>query len=247
MSARSRLLVPVVFLSVALVLTACGGGGATKGFDTPPGSVVLAASYSGTETVEGLSGPVSVSLSQNGNQVTGHWGNQFGGLINLGTLSGTLNGNSLTATLTSGIAGECSNTVTATLSGTSITGTFSTVPGCPAPQSGTFTLHAGSSLPNLGGSASGTLNDSLMGPGTISGTITQSGVILVGTYSDSFAETGQFYGLVVGSTVYFDLVPSDPMACPVSASGTLVGNTVTGNYTALFCTVADMGTFSITL
>lgn len=249
MLTRGRfLLVCLLVVLLPFSFTACGGGGTPATPASPaPTPTPSALTYTGTEYESGLSGPVSASFTQNGTQVTGSWGNEFGGLVNLGTLTGTLSGSSLSATLTSSLTGQCSSTVTGTVSGTTITGSFVSVPGCATPQSGTFTLNSGTAPPNVAGSATGTLHDSIAGAGTITASITQNGVALTGTFSDSFGVSGQIYGVIVGSTVYFDLLPSNPANCPFSATGTLSGTNLSGNYTAIFCGVADTGTFSMTL
>ncbi len=226
-------------------LLGCGGVG-TNGSVTP---VMLASTYTGTEVSNGISAPVAASFSQNGSQITGTWGNEVGGIANTGTMTGTVSGTSLSATLAPNIPiqGECSTNVTGTLSGGTLSGNFTTTTGCAVPQSGSFTLQAASAPPALGGNWSGTLNDDMLGGGTISGTITQNGVTLTGTFTDSFGLSGQFYGVVIGSTIYFDLIPSMAGACPFTATGTLSGNTLTGTYMAVLCSVMDSGTFSMTL
>jgi hypothetical protein len=72
-------------------------------------------------------------------------------------------------------------------------------------------------------------------------------VFLTGTWSNSFNNSGNAYGVVTsGSSLAFYLVPSIATNCPFTATGTLSGTTIAGNYSALNCSVSDTGTFSVT-
>ncbi len=239
-----------VLLISLLMVVGCGGGAtptspnvANPDLHTPtPGT------YYGTlKSQTGQTYPLAMSLTINGTQVTGSWGNSCAvcGTVDVGTLTGTLTGTSLNATLISSKSGVCFP-LTGTLSGSTFYGSYPTVSGCAVLNS-TFTLNA-VTLPSIEGNASGSLNDSIAGAGTISASVSQNGVALNGTFSDSFGLTGKLYGVIVGSTVYFQLSPTNPGDCPLWATGTLSGGTLIGNYnTAPFnCQVSDSGTFSMT-
>jgi hypothetical protein len=227
----------------SLALLACGGLSNNSMQPVP-----LASTYSGTEAINSTTAPVAASLTQSGTQVTGTWGNNFGGFVNIGTLSGTVSGNSLSATITSAVPGACTATVSGTSSNGILSGTFATTENCATSQSGTFTLNSASAPPTVNGAATGTLDDSIEGSGTMSATIAQSGVMLTGTISDSFGYSGQLYGVVVGSNVYFDAIPpSGSSECEITASGSLSSNTLTGTYSAVNCSETDTGSFSMTL
>lgn len=259
MLAPTRLLLVSFVVVLSMAFTACGGG-PTRIPDTSPAPIAgspasnnitpaaIGPGYSGTETIGGVTFPAAVSVTANGSQITGTWGNSFNGLVNAGTLSGTYSGSNFTATVTPADPTQCAVSVNGVFNGPGISGSFSTVPGCASPQSGGFNM-TGTGGPMMmgGGHLSGALHDNLYGPGTMSVSVTQNGVILAGTFSDSFGLSGLFDGVMVGPTVYFNLLPNNPGACPFSATGTLSGNTVAGNYTTMLCGVADSGTFSMTL
>lgn len=254
-----RLLSSSIVLVCSAVLTGCGGGGGSGtvgggGMNPAPAPVTLASYYSGTETNNGTSAPIAISVVQNGSTVTGTWGNQFSGVANVGSLVGSVNGNQFSATLSSSITynGQplsCPSSVTGTVSGNAITGSFASTSGCNSPQSGTFTLQQSYAPPAFSPNANGTINDALAGTGTISATLSQTGVTISGTYGDTFTSgspgsSGTFYGVVIGSNVYFDLIPSQSGSCPFTALGAINGSSVSGSYTAVLCGATDSGTFS---
>ncbi len=246
---RKRAARPLLHIATACLiswaLSACGSGG-TGGHVSP---VTLASTYTGTEASGGIPAPLAVSIAQDGTQITGSWGNEAGGFADTGSLHGTVNGNSVIATFTSSIpgVGSCPVNITGGVSGGTISGNFSTTTGCAAPQSGKFTVQESSAPPNMAGSWSGMLNDNILGSGTISATVNQNGVSLTGLFTDSFGRLGQVFGVIIGSTVYFDLVPSMAEACTFSATGSLNGNTLSGTYNTVSCSVTDSGTFNFSL
>ena len=99
------------------------------------------------------------------------------------------------------------------------------------------------------GSWSGTIQDSLAGPGTISATLTQSGSDLGGTWQASFtsgSNGGSAVGFVNGNEVLLELHPSSVSACPYNVVATRSGNTLSGNYSAFNGTGTITGTISMT-
>lgn len=104
---------------------------------------------------------------------------------------------------------------------------------------------------DIGGSWTGTIQDSIGGAGNFSITISQSGASVTGVWSSTFSNSnfnngGSTSGTVDGNSVTFILSPSNPRSCPFNAIGTISGNQITGNYAAFNCTGAITGTFSVT-
>ncbi|HUK34516.1 MAG TPA: hypothetical protein VLV86_11425 [Vicinamibacterales bacterium] len=116
----------VVWLVAALALPGCSGLSSLNPFSSSSSTP-----FSGTWT-----GPVSVTftsaatlqlvLTQSGSQVTGTWTLTFANAAQNdgGTVSGTINGSSLSANLQPTVSTACADTVSATLSGTQMTGTI---------------------------------------------------------------------------------------------------------------------------
>ena len=93
--------------------------------------------------------------------------------------------------------------------------------------------------------------ESMSGPVTARVTMTQIGSSLSGTWSvdaTSFAGAngGRLSGNVNGFNVAFALTPSDPLNCLFSVAVRVTGNTMTGTYNTLNCTVVPSGTISLT-
>lgn len=241
----------LIMALLPLLISGCGGAGGADGGGgrgTTDNPVTLAVAYTGTSTVSSSTGHVAISVNQTNDQVTGFLGFELLGVVNIGSYSGTLTGSSLTATFASSVPGQCGSTITATVSGTTITGTYTTTGGCATPETGTFTLQSSAAPPNIGGPASGTITDSILGAGTISfSTLSQNGVTITGPYTDSFGGAGQLYGVISGTTVYFDLIPTDVTVCPLAANGTLAANVLSANYAAYSCGSVETGTLTLTL
>lgn len=102
---------------------------------------------------------------------------------------------------------------------------------------------------NYGGQWSGTIQDSLAGPGTVSTTFTQSGSDVGGTWQASFSagsNGGTAVGLINGSQLILELYPSNPLTCPYRLVAQRAGNTISGNYAAFNCLDVVTGTFALT-
>ena len=108
----------------------------------------------------------------------------------------------------------------------------------------------GSTAFNHSGNWSGTLNDSLGGPGTTTVTMSESGTQLLGTWQATFAaggtNSGTLQGVVRTNDVLIELYPSNPSTCPFALVAQRSGSTLSGTYAAFNCTIAVSGTMSIT-
>jgi hypothetical protein len=103
----------------------------------------------------------------------------------------------------------------------------------------------------VAGNWSGTISSNVVGNGTLTMTLLQSGTALSGTWSTTYANSsnnnsGSLAGSVNGAQLGATLTPSVPSTCPYNAAGTLSGTTISGTYAAFNCTVAASGTFTIT-
>jgi hypothetical protein len=123
-------------LVIALTAVACTSS-------TSPSGANVAGNWSGTLTSSYAgSGTVGFSLSQSGSSVSGTWFTTFGNSANnnSGSLSGNLNGSTITAVLTPSNPLGCPSNVTGTLNGsTSITGTYAAF-SCSVSDGGPFTV-----------------------------------------------------------------------------------------------------------
>ena len=102
---------------------------------------------------------------------------------------------------------------------------------------------------NYSGQWTGTIQDSLGGPGTISASIAQSGRNLTGTWSATFNSGnsgGSLTGVVTGNSVVVELEPSNRENCPFRLVANRSGNTMSGDYSAFDCTRTVTGTISLT-
>ena len=104
--------------------------------------------------------------------------------------------------------------------------------------------------PNTSGTWTGTVNDALMGQGTVRLTITQSDSTIAGTWATTYANvttnnSGSLTGSVNNANVTATLIPTIPTTCPFHATATLSGNAMSGTYTAFNCAVAVSGSISV--
>lgn len=107
----------------------------------------------------------------------------------------------------------------------------------------------GSSAFSYSGTWSGTMVDSLLGNGTVTMTIAQSGSNIGGTWQATFGDannSGNLIGVVDSTQLVVELNPSNPNACPYDAVATRSGTTATGTYAAFNCSVSISGTVSVT-
>ena len=102
---------------------------------------------------------------------------------------------------------------------------------------------------SLTGTWTGTIQDSLVGAGTARVTLAQSGSSLSGTWSftaGADTNSGSLSGSVTGSSLSAMLTPSVPTSCPFQVTATINGNTISGTYAAVNCTVPISGSLSLT-
>jgi hypothetical protein len=122
---------------LALGMVACGSSSTSS-----PTSVSVFGNYSGTlqDSAFGV-GTIQLTLSQSGSSLTGTYEDQFTAGAGGGSITGTVNGVSFSATLTPGVSTVCPVTLTGTINngGSNISGTYSTFH-CSAPETGSFNL-----------------------------------------------------------------------------------------------------------
>lgn len=102
---------------------------------------------------------------------------------------------------------------------------------------------------SYGGQWSGTIQDSVAGPGTVTVTLTQSSSTLSGTWQAAFtagSNGGSAVGTINGNQVVLELHPASVLVCPYRAILNRSGNTLSGNYTAFNCLDSVTGTVTIT-
>lgn len=238
--------------AIVLVIAACGGGGGGGG-GTSTSSLTdqWAGSLDGSQSG---AGQVVVNFTESGSSLSGTWESKFAdpSKNNSGTLSGTIDGNTVTLTLTPSDPNACGFTATGTRSGDNeITGSFQTESGYSVQETGTFDAIRRTPLT---GTWSGTINDDVAGAGTVTVTFSQgSDGSLSGTFQSTFSNSsfnnqGSVSGEVSGDDVTVLLDSSDPSACDFNATGTRQGsNEITGNYqTTASCAQSSGGTFDIT-
>jgi len=215
---------------------------------SPTPTPALSPYYTGTEVIGGFSGPLAVSVNQNGTSLNGTFGNGFSNGNNVGTLSGTRSGDNFTATLTSIVVQGsttlfCGTTLNGTASAQTLSGSLTL--GSPCTATGTFTLSASAAPPLYAANAAGLGDDSGIGAFSITATLSQNGVTVTGPYTENNGFTsysGQLYGVAIGSSVYFDLVPQG--YCPLAASGAPSGSyALVGTYAAFDCSGTETGSF----
>lgn len=126
----------LLIASVCIGLVACGGS------NTSP-SDSLAGNWSGTVTSNVVgTGNVALTLTHQGSKIGGTYATGFPSAVNnsAGSVSGTLNGSSVSITLTPGSPTACPYQVTATRNGAdAISGTYATF-NCTAAIGGSFSV-----------------------------------------------------------------------------------------------------------
>jgi hypothetical protein len=130
----------VVAVGFFLASVACGG----RSSSTPTGPTIssVAGTWVGTtkDSVAGT-GNIQVTISQNDAALTGTWASTFADISNNngGTLGGTISGSSVSVVLTPSDPVTCSFSVTATVSGSSMAGTYATT-NCNVAVTGSVSL-----------------------------------------------------------------------------------------------------------
>jgi hypothetical protein len=132
--------VAAMFLSAAAACGKSSDGGPTGPSDPPP-TTPFAGNWTGTalSNVSGLRLNIAVQLSQSGTTVSGPYTCTAGTgncLIGTGSVAGTAQGNSLTASVTAPGGVVACSSFNGTLSGNSIAGTY----GCTGGDTGTWSM-----------------------------------------------------------------------------------------------------------
>ena len=100
--------------------------------------------------------------------------------------------------------------------------------------------------PDVAGPWCGSIEDTDLGPGTISLEVNQKGANLSGSWSDTLGGSGTFKGKIKGDAITATLKQRDTK-CKVAMVGTLVApDEATGTYSIFGCKQSDGGTFDIT-
>jgi hypothetical protein len=112
----------------------------------PPGPspalvTTMDGTWAGTMTSDNLAaaGSIRATISQANGLLSGTWASSNSNSTNGGMVSGSVNGSSVSVTLTPGLTSTCALTVTATVNGTQMTGTFDAV-SCATVVKGSITL-----------------------------------------------------------------------------------------------------------
>jgi len=129
-----------------LLGAACAGNSPTSTSTSPSGQQ-LAGNYTGTlvSNSSGFAqigvGTLQATLAQNGGSLNGSWTTTYANAAynNAGSLTGTVSASSVTLTLTSDVTGLCPSSVTAAISGTTLSGTYETV-NCSFTDGGQFKI-----------------------------------------------------------------------------------------------------------
>lgn len=207
----------------------------------------LTGTYIGTATQTGQGSQyLEFSLTQSGSSISGTFAALPSSSNNngaFGSLSGTVSNGSLSLTASSQYGGGCTTTaVLGTASGTLISGTFNSTGGsnCTGNNSGTFSVvEQSSSLPQLSGTYSGTIDDSHNGSGTLTLPVSTPGTVFSGIATVSFPSnpsaggTNAVVGFITTATSgEFAVIGSGQQSC--NPFGTLTvsnnGGTLVGSY-----------------
>lgn len=111
---------------ILLLLAVCSGG---CGGSTSPSPVSVSGTWTGSVASNRVgAGVATVTLNQSGSSLTGTWAAAFPDPSNndSGSLSGTVSGSGISATLTSSVPGACPYSFTATVNGNQMSGTYAT-------------------------------------------------------------------------------------------------------------------------
>ena len=233
----ARLLFSVLISTLLLMTTGCGGGGSSSSVSSAQNSTEPAGNWQFTLTppADGsfVGGPQGGFLLQNNGAITGAVVYSVGlpqqgsnpTICNSGSASvtGKLNGSTVTLTA---VAGQQTFTLTGTLSGTTIAGTYNTTDGngCGTAQNGL--QWSAVSIPPLNGSVQGTFHSTGSGSTTsfrdqdfqVTGSLTQgpnigaSNATITGTLNFvgyPCMMTASLNGQISGSSVILQIIGTD--------------------------------------
>jgi uncharacterized protein (TIGR03437 family) len=221
---------------------------------------ILSGTWQGTWTssqFSGLSGVLAANLTQSGTRLTGTV--LFGGSPCFvgGTVTGTVSGSALTASINLGGGQTIALSANAIATATTINGTYTLQGGSCAPNgdTGTFSLSPASvSVSSVAGSWQGTWSSSVyLGVfGSLSANLTQSEPTVTGTvsYVGSPCFTGgSLVGTMIAGVIAGNLDVGGGQTVTLSASANPTGTSLNGTYILAGGTCApdgDAGTFSMT-
>ncbi len=104
--------------------------------------------------------------------------------------------------------------------------------------------------PSITGSYHGPIQDNMLGPGTLTLTISQSGSTLSGGWSAIFTGATVSAKMSGGrdGPETFDLLvkPSTAGQCPMDAAGVIAPKRLVGSFVTINCAITDFGTFDVT-
>ncbi|PCJ56054.1 MAG: hypothetical protein COA73_12960 [Candidatus Hydrogenedentota bacterium] len=187
--------------------------------------------------------------------ISGTWIANYNGDVNDngGTFSGTNTDGVISGVLTSSLNNGCSADFEGMKTGNELSGTFDAFD-CDVEDRGDFalTFRPESQIRDINGSYSGAINTNLAGQGTVTLTVTQTGLNFTGRMTANFAGTtfdtsGDIGGTINGSSIQLKFFPDSPSDCPFSATGTVGGsNSISGSFDAFSCSENVFGNFSVT-
>jgi len=111
---------------------------------------------------------------------------------------------------------------------------------------------------SLSGNYAGTVQDNVVGDGTVQVTLTESNTLVSGTLQTTFVnpqqrnpflrlDSGTVRGTVNGTSITLTFTPSVATSCPYDITLTRVSDTeLTGAYAASQCVVASSGVLNLT-
>jgi hypothetical protein len=267
-----RFVLMMMCIAVFPFLIGCssGGGGSGQGGGTPPAPGSFVGSWIGSVNTS-LSGGGDFSLvfdtgvrdetfdllaTSRGiytSPISGTWIADFFGDDNddAGSFTGTHTGGVLTGVFSSEF-GFCPVTFTATVSGTSISGSFTTF-NCAEVETGSFSgVWVGADIiPDISGNSFGVIESNNAGQGILTASIVQNGIHFEGRMvadfpGPNFDDSGDIFGNIDGNMMYFKFLPDDPADCPFNGAATIGDDFILGDFEAFFCNNVDVfGSFSL--
>ena len=135
----------LLLLAGMIFVCACSGNNSVSPSSSSSSTASLAGNWAGTVTSNTFVNQVGIgtlhaTIAQNGSSMNGSWNVAYSNPANnnAGSLTGIITGNSVTLTMTSGVATACPFNVTATLNGsTAMSGTYATF-NCTVADGGQF-------------------------------------------------------------------------------------------------------------
>jgi len=102
---------------------------------------------------------------------------------------------------------------------------------------------------DLSGNYRGTIQDSLVGTGTMTATLVQNDSTVTGTFQTSFPlgnGGGSISGTRSDDALTLTVTPPQPSACPLNMTAIIDGDEIQGTYVAFNCSVVETGSFTLT-